>query len=331
MTDVEDTDLSDLTEEEKTDYHKFAGKPARYWCWTAFGENANPKWDYWEEKPIVSTGVRYAIWQLEAAPTTGRLHLQGYVELEKPQRFSWIKKWLGDKTARCAKRRGTRIQAREYCRKEDTRVEGPWEMGVWDMGGQGNRNDITDAVTLLRGGARMVEVLDFNPNVVVRMSRGLREAQGLVNQRLSKEFRTVEVEIYWGEAGTGKTRLAYDTYGIDNVYTLGQSCDRVWFDGYEGEKVLLIDDFYGWIKWGMFLRLLDGHQQRLEVKGGHTWALWTKVIITSNDPPHSWYEKGITKSFFRRVTTCSVVTKSGVALDPDFKVEEPKELTHLNL
>ena len=33
-------------------------------------------------------------------------------------------------------RRGTRDQARDYCRKAETKVDGPWEHGAFGAGGQ---------------------------------------------------------------------------------------------------------------------------------------------------------------------------------------------------
>jgi hypothetical protein len=65
-----------------------------------------------------------------------------------------------------------------------------------------------------------------------------------------------------------------------------QTC---WFDGYEGEGTLVLDEFRCQIKCSKMLRILDGHQLRLDTKGGHTHANWTNVVITTNFPPEEWY------------------------------------------
>jgi hypothetical protein len=39
----------------------------------------------------ISDKIKYAIWQLESAPTTGHLHIQGYIEFNQPLRISQIK------------------------------------------------------------------------------------------------------------------------------------------------------------------------------------------------------------------------------------------------
>jgi len=62
------------------------------------------------------------------------------------------------------------------------------------------------------------------------------------------------------------------------------------FDGYEGQKEILIDDFYGNIKLNFLLKILDGHKLRINIKGGHRYALWNKVYITSNTQVDEWYQ-----------------------------------------
>ena len=41
-------------------------------------------------------------------------------------------------------RRGTRDQARDYCRKVETRVEGPYEFGEWMVTGHGGEKRTRD-------------------------------------------------------------------------------------------------------------------------------------------------------------------------------------------
>ena len=86
--------------------------------------------------------VDYCVWQVERCPETDRLHIQGYLELKKPARFTGIKKILGDQSVHIEPRRGTRSEARDYCRKNESRVEGPYEFGTWREQTQGKRSDL---------------------------------------------------------------------------------------------------------------------------------------------------------------------------------------------
>lgn len=89
--------------------------------------------------------VLFAAWQLERAPSTGTLHLQGYCVMKKVQSFAQMRRLLPG--AHLEVRRGTHAQAIAYCSKADTRVEGhqPRTFGQ-DPGdtadGQGARTDL---------------------------------------------------------------------------------------------------------------------------------------------------------------------------------------------
>ena len=105
----------------------------------------------------------------------------------------------------------------------------------------------------------------------------------------SQEHQDVEVVVLIGEPGVGKTKSVYDKHRSEEIYKLTASTQSVWFDHYDGEKVLLIDDFKGWIPYTYLLNLLDRYPVSLPVKGGHTYALWDRVYITSNYPIDQWY------------------------------------------
>lgn len=81
--------------------------------------------------------VQYVVWQLEEG-AEGTRHFQGYVELAKTTRLAAMKK-LNSK-AHWEPRQGTQEQAIAYCKKDDTRVAGPWEKGGKKE--QGKRSDL---------------------------------------------------------------------------------------------------------------------------------------------------------------------------------------------
>jgi len=63
---------------------------------------------------------KYACFQKEVAPTTGTLHLQGYINLKKPSRMTTMQKRLGELGIQLTliNANGTPAQNRIYCSKE---------------------------------------------------------------------------------------------------------------------------------------------------------------------------------------------------------------------
>lgn len=105
--------------------------------------------------------------------------------------------------------------------------------------------------------------------------------------------REVRVLVLWGDPGVGKTWRAFNDIWSDVPhYRLPPPPPRgvPWFDGYDSEDKLIVDDFDGnQLTFRYLLQILDHYELRLQVKGAFTWAAWTKVVITSNTRPEDWY------------------------------------------
>lgn len=247
-------------------------------------------------------GVRYIVYQIERGEKTSYLHVQLYMELRKPQRLSWVKTSIGSSRAHCEPRMATREQARAYCMKEETRIAGPWEYGEWIVG-QGHRSDIHDLYKATMDGVSLLDMAEQHTVPYFKYHRAVDKIRELKQREDAKRFRKVNITVILGEGGVGKTSLIYKLHGYENVYILERptTYDNIWFDGYDEEKVLLIDDFYGWLPWGFLLRLLDGYPLRLSIKGGSGWAAFDKIYITSNQSPREWYSKGFPKELRRRI------------------------------
>lgn len=98
------------------------------------------------------------------------------------------------------------------------------------------------------------------------------------------------MHVIHGDTRSGKTRYIYTKHGCHNVFTVKvNSSGKLWFDGYNGQKVLLLNEFYGQLRAGALLDLLDNYRQTIEVKGSSTVSNWDTVYITSNCSPTHWY------------------------------------------
>lgn len=266
---------------------------ARYVCMTLFdaeGVGLNEAHTHWEALPTAEpAALRYLIWQRELCPRTHRLHLQAYAEFRRPMRWPAVKALFGASTLHLEARLRSRDEAREYCRKADSRVTGPWEIGEW-TGGQGTRTDVAAFVDFVLTGADDLDIASAHPGLFCRSLRAIDRLRSAKMKRDLPAVRRVAVYNLFGETGVGKTWTAM-VRGGDSMYRLPFSTTGVWLDGYEGEKTLIIEDFCGGIPFRLLLQMLDGYKTQSAVKCGFTWGGWDTVIITSDAPPECWYTK----------------------------------------
>lgn len=241
--------------------------------------------------------IQYLVYQAEKGDS-GTPHYQGYLILKDRTTLRATKAKIAAlfgvdiDRPHLEPRRGTHDQAKAYCTKQETRISEPVELGVPDK--QGKRSDLADVCNKILGGKRVHDFLNENTTTIVKYHRGLEYVSFLADATEAKKLRMeIKTVVLTGPTGVGKTRFVFDRHDIDDIYILNITSERIWFDGYMRNKVLLIDDFNGNIKYHYLLRLLDIYPMQVEIKGGYTWAFWTTVYITSNRTPHEWYSKSM--------------------------------------
>jgi hypothetical protein len=99
------------------------------------------------------------------------------------------------------------------------------------------------------------------------------------------------VRLYWGVTGSGKSHRAnaeaYADVGLADVYTKTQTMK--WWDGYQGQKRVVVDEYRGDINIGHMLRWLDKWPVSVEIKGGSVPLCATEWWFTSNLSLEEWY------------------------------------------
>lgn len=268
---------------------------SRHFCFTSYKLEILPK-------DIYDGDIRYLVWQLERCPDTGNLHYQCYVELHKVMRWNRLKRIIGDDGMHIESREGTRDEAREYCMKEDTRVDGPWEYGKW-ISGSGHRSDLDEVAEKLKTKSIKDVALEF-PGTYVKYHKGLEKFKELLYEPRDKN-KAPEVIVITGPTGIGKTRWAYDRYETADIY---HKMGGKWWDGYTQQKVVLFDDFdKDIIPYRTMLQILDRYPLRVENKGGSIELNSEIFIITSNVSPYCWYPEEDISPLLRRVTRNEVL------------------------
>jgi len=186
----------------------------------------------------------------------------------------------------------------------------PVEIGTWGTR-PGERTDLLKVADMVAAGSSELEILEECPREYLKYSGHIQKARNLYARRELNKWADVKVHVLWGDAGAGKTRHVLDTHGPENVYIPIWTGTKWWFDGYTGQKVLLINEFYGQSRTSVMQQLLDKYRQQVEVKCSMTCSQWDTIYVTSNCHPREWYNswenipEKVEKSFIRRIATCT--------------------------
>jgi len=267
---------------------------SRGWCFTHFladDDKGQMKFD--------ETKLKYLCCQVEKTKE-GKRHLQGYAEFTNAHRLTAAKLLLIgcglSNTVHLEPRKGTPQQARDYCHKLESAEAGTFREWGKLAAGPGQRTDLQEVQDLLKKGASLNSIARACPVAFIKYGRGITATHTEIVS--PPERKNITVHVLIGEPGSGKTHYAFDKGG-DDIYTLF-SCAPEWWDGYTGQKTILIDDFYGALPFERLLRILDRYPLNLPIKGGSRWAAYTQVFITSNHEWDTWYLNHRNQAALRR-------------------------------
>ena len=161
-------------------------------------------------------------------------------------------------------------------------MEGPFEKGIPPFS-KGKRTDLQYVADRLQAGATLTDlVLDQDALSTVAKYPKLISTCRMAFQK-HRTFKT-QVLVLYGPPKKGKSAFWNICYPDAYVKPHG-----TWWDGYDGQEVVVIDDFYGWLPYSFMLQLLDRYPLLVEVKGGMATFNSKLIIITSNKSPNCWY------------------------------------------
>lgn len=249
------------------------------------------------ESLLLSKKLRYAIWQMEMGEE-GTNHIQAYLEFNKVQRLSAVKKLFP--TAHFERRHGTRDQARDYCSKTESRVEGPWTVGEFRLGGQGSRTDLMQVADSIKQGYTLFQIADQHPVEFIKYHTGIEKLRNIMTPVYTSKYQLSDFNhepldlnrcVYiHGPSGTGKTQFALSHFKnpllvrhIDDLKQLTERNDGIVFDDL---------DFSHWPV-GSIIHLLDMDEaSSINVKYGvvripaNTPRIFTHNTATIFAPPN---------------------------------------------
>lgn len=246
----------------------------------------------------------YLVFQLEQGEL-GTPHYQGYIVFSSKQRLTALTAIF--RTAHWEIARGTPTQNRTYCTKPDGRLGDFCEVGDFPETTPGRRTDLERLHSRLQDAplqpseyaSEFFALFARYPDLPNRYFL----AQRATPRKEEEGFRTW---LLLGPPGLGKSRFSLHlarALGGGEPYRHGNT---KWFDGYRGERTVILDDFCGSsLPFSTFKRLVDRYPFRVELKGSSCEMAATNFIITSNYDPEIWWKPEVTGpdrgAIFRRV------------------------------
>jgi len=225
--------------------------------------------------PFLPAGVAHIKGQLERGDG-GFLHWQLIAAWPKNVRLSAVTAVFGPYHAEL-----TRSAAADtYVWKDDTAVDNT----RFELGERAHRRNNKRDWDAVWESAKTGQLVDIDAGLRIQHYRTFKQ---IAVDHLVPEAIERTINVFWGATGTGKSRRAWDEAGIDQAYPKDPRT-KFW-DGYRGQRHVVIDEFRGDIDISHILRWFDRYPVNIEIKGSGTTLRATTIWITSNISPAAWY------------------------------------------
>lgn len=225
--------------------------------------------------PYQPRGVDWIRGQLERGEGTGYVHWQIVVCFTRKCRLGGVRSVFGDVHAELSRS----AACNEYVWKEDTRIDGTqFELGSPPF----RRNVKTDWEDVWKSAV---------DGRFERIPASVRVSSYTALSRIAKDnLKPVAMErtvlVYVGATGLGKSRRAWYEAGW-SAYP--KDPNTKFWDGYQGQENVVMDEFRGKIDISNILRWTDRYPVSVETKGSGCVFNAKRFWITSNVHPGVWY------------------------------------------
>lgn len=168
-------------------------------------------------------------------------------------------------------------------------------------------------VSMVKDGASNAEIVDAVASAFKDIDKIERTRSMYRDKEFADKWRDLEITYIYGDTGSGKTRSVMDKYGYANCYRVTDYKHP--FDQYDGQDVIIFEEFRSGLKHGDMLNYLDGYPLLLPCRYFNRQACYTKVFMITNIPLKEQYpnvDEASRKAFFRRITKIQHFVKGEV-------------------
>lgn len=133
---------------------------------------------------------------------------------------------------------------------------------------------------MIENNCSVAEIINEYPSAIRQINNIEKAISMYKANKVKNIFRKLEVSYIYGATGVGKTRTVMEHFGYENVYRVTNYKNP--FDNYNGQDVILFDEFRSSLPISDMLVYLDGYPVNLPCRYSDKPALYTKVYIISN-------------------------------------------------
>lgn len=218
-------------------------------------------------KPLITR----ATYQIEECPQTKKQHIQAFIQTKEKYTITQLKKKLNTNDIHIETCKNC-IQAQQYCSKDETRIEGPYQIGE-------PYKDKTQTWILL---AKYIKEGDINKikedllPLYTRYKHSITEQ--IIEANPPKTVNHLRGIYISGPAGCGKSSYVHT---LQPYYKL----QNKWWDGYFNEEIVVMEDIDNTtLQWAThFIKIWTDHYPTRGEKKGSTVNLQHEwFILTSN-------------------------------------------------
>lgn len=218
----------------------------------------------------------------------GTYHTHIYIQCSEAVRFATVKKRFPK--AHLEYVRGTAQENRDYIRKEGKYLgtvkaetnhintfEEDGELPI--ERGYNKANEYADLLDMMKEGMSIYQIIEECPQYLLQLDKLERAILAIRKEKSKNEWRDVVTTYIWGPTGTGKTSYVMNMYGYSNVYRVTDYGHP--FDGYNGEDIILFDEFHNSLNIHDMKKYLDGYPVEFPARYANKQAMFHRVFLTS--------------------------------------------------
>ncbi len=270
---------------------------ARHYAFTVWPKHLlqhNTLEEWFDFAKAHTAGITYIVMQHEHGTNEGGHHVQGFVTgatKKRPVTLGNHYQVLPE-VFQVMRRNSNAQKNRAYCTDDSKRVPGTW---FFEYGTVPTKkvNKVTEFIKQIEKYG-LKRAMDDDPTTYVRHCNGFKDLD-MHYKRKQTRPEVCHVIAIMGPPGSGKSWWAKKLFDPGHSYTLPAvpRSGQAWFDMYEQQRTLIIDEFSGRIEFELFKNMLDPLEMLTPTKGSHGIAMWDTVIITTNFHPSTWYGNDI--------------------------------------